>query len=171
MTDDTHYSPTERRILVLLSDGKAHSVEDMMTCLADELSGLNSLWVAITMLRHKLHRNGRSIMSFRGNRITTYRLVSFRGASRLRFAQRGTNFRHSQFSEGPPRHSERTRVVRRSYDSDRSRRPERVYGGSPLSALGSVERSLDLEWDAAASQPPSRSHIRASSLGPLRGGG
>lgn len=51
------YTPTEKRILNLLSDGEAHLIKDMISCLEDELSDSKTVTVHITNIRSKLPRD------------------------------------------------------------------------------------------------------------------
>lgn len=48
------FTPTERRILVLLGDGLPHTKEEIHGCLNDELQPLTSIHVHIMAIRAKL---------------------------------------------------------------------------------------------------------------------
>jgi len=65
-----HLTPTERRIIARLSDGNYHSVEDMVGCLPDPMSGKKSLSVIVSHLRKKLRTLGEDI-------VCVYRLPNF----------------------------------------------------------------------------------------------
>jgi hypothetical protein len=49
-----HYTPCERRILKMLSDGDRHLASELMSCLNDELSLRSSLSTHIGNLRNKI---------------------------------------------------------------------------------------------------------------------
>lgn len=59
---DPHFTPTERRILALLSDGLMHTREEMIGCLYDELSGLPSLRVIVCRMNKKLKPIGQELV-------------------------------------------------------------------------------------------------------------
>lgn len=48
------FTDQEQRILNVLGDGKPHSVDELMTCLWDELSGRTALRTCLTAIRKKL---------------------------------------------------------------------------------------------------------------------
>ena len=56
------FTPTQQRILNVLSDGMPHTKEEMRDCLNDELSGGNNLRVHLTYLRKKLRTVGQTIV-------------------------------------------------------------------------------------------------------------
>lgn len=56
------FTPTERRILKLLSDGGMHSRTELLGCLYDSLSGPPALRVAICDLNKKLTVSGSEIV-------------------------------------------------------------------------------------------------------------
>lgn len=67
------YTPTEKRIMDLLSDGMAHPVPIILErCFEDELTTASSLRVHITNLRDKIP-NGYDIVSRNGS----YRLIRY----------------------------------------------------------------------------------------------
>jgi DNA-binding response OmpR family regulator len=56
------FTPTERRMLDMLSDGQGHRKEELHTCLSDELSSVETVRVHIHTLRKKLQRSGHDIV-------------------------------------------------------------------------------------------------------------
>lgn len=57
-----HYTPTEKRMLELLSDGKPHTRKEMHGCLWDEHSELTAIQIHISKIRHKLLTKGETII-------------------------------------------------------------------------------------------------------------
>ena len=55
-----HFTPTQQRILTLLSDGYGHQAEEVLGCLGDP--SLATLRVHLTHLRSKLQPNGQNIV-------------------------------------------------------------------------------------------------------------
>lgn len=68
-------TPTEKRIVDLLSDGQAHSQQELVTCLPDELSDKAALGVHLTFLRKKLRTVGRAIRTEITEKMVDYRMV------------------------------------------------------------------------------------------------
>ncbi len=66
MTDG--FTPTEVRILNVLSDGEAHTRKELMGCLNDELTGFGTLAVHIHGLRKKLRERGEFVVTERPGR-------------------------------------------------------------------------------------------------------
>ncbi len=57
------FTPTERRILSLLSDGLSHTREETLTCLNDEKAAPKALRVMLFHLRRKLRPLGQDIVT------------------------------------------------------------------------------------------------------------
>jgi hypothetical protein len=51
---EIRFTPTEKRILALLSDGEAHLAKDMVSCLEDELGERETITRHIASIRNKL---------------------------------------------------------------------------------------------------------------------
>lgn len=56
------YTPTQRRILNLLSDGMPHTRKEIHKCLDDELAALSAIKWHIMHLRTALRRHGQDIV-------------------------------------------------------------------------------------------------------------
>lgn len=57
------FTPTQKRILRVLSDGMCHTKEELHEkCIADELSAINVLYFHISALRKKLVTRGEDII-------------------------------------------------------------------------------------------------------------
>ena len=56
------FTPTEKRILTVLSDGQAHRREELHKCLPDELAALEAIQPHISRLRKKLSPVGEDII-------------------------------------------------------------------------------------------------------------
>lgn len=59
----SHYTPTQRRILALLSDGMPHSKDELRKCLDDDLSDNHNIAMHICFLRRKLNPIGEDIVA------------------------------------------------------------------------------------------------------------
>lgn len=59
--DHVRYTPTQKRILKLLSDGLHHKRLELIGCLYDEKSGVNALGYQIYTLRRLLWPRGEDI--------------------------------------------------------------------------------------------------------------
>lgn len=68
-------TPTEKRFLQLLSDGKPHHESELITCLHDELGNKATVRVHITSLRKKIIDKRLGIIAHRPNRRLHYQLV------------------------------------------------------------------------------------------------
>lgn len=69
-----HYTPTERRILAVLSDGEIHMREELMKCLPDpEFSTNTHLNDHLVVLRKKLRAMGQDIVCVSHKRRYAYR--------------------------------------------------------------------------------------------------
>lgn len=73
-------TPTEERILGILSDGLPHKIEELMTCLWDDLGAEGNLRKAICILRKKMLPFNHSIVSQSVNNVACYRRVVFYSA-------------------------------------------------------------------------------------------
>lgn len=71
--DYARYTPTEQKLLVMLADGLPHTVEELATCLPDELASLTTVKAHIWKIRQKLH--GSAIAGERLNGRFVYRMV------------------------------------------------------------------------------------------------
>ena len=76
----TGYTPTEQRILDVLSDGEAHRADELFACLCDDCGGdrenlRKNLAVILFNLRRKMKPTGRTILSEWNNRRAFYRHV------------------------------------------------------------------------------------------------
>lgn len=58
------FTPTEVKILAVLSDGMPHTREELHGCLMDELGDLSNVKVHITYLRRKLRPMGQDIVYY-----------------------------------------------------------------------------------------------------------
>lgn len=70
-------SPTQRRIMNLLSDGLPHTLTELRTCLSDMATGNEALLAYVSNLRKIIRPLGYGILSTPGrkDRETTYQLV------------------------------------------------------------------------------------------------
>lgn len=55
------FTPQERRVLNALADGKPHSIDELMQCLWDEMSGRGALISLVSKLRRKLEPHNQYI--------------------------------------------------------------------------------------------------------------
>lgn len=70
------FTPTEQRILDLLSDGLSHRREEFLSCLYDELGRLGTVRLHLYNMRKKLRPIGQDIVTEMGqSRILYYRHV------------------------------------------------------------------------------------------------
>ena len=74
--DDLGLTPTERRMYDLLSDGKPHSIKELLGCLWDELSGTGSVAVHLCRLRKKLRPKGKDVRAITQGRTYWYVFTS-----------------------------------------------------------------------------------------------
>lgn len=70
------YTPTEQKIMDLLSDGQAHSRREIHACLPDDLGLLSNIKPHIGNLRKKLPKDQAILCEIGRNRKIFYRLVS-----------------------------------------------------------------------------------------------
>jgi hypothetical protein len=70
------YTPTHQRILMLLSDGLPHSLQELMECTDDgEFCSRKNIHTHLSMLRKKLQPRGEDIMCRRSGKDFLYRHV------------------------------------------------------------------------------------------------
>lgn len=69
------FSPTQTKILRVLSDGMPHSRHELHACLDDPLSNLKALWFHICMMRKTLRPKGEDIICEYCSRSYYYRHV------------------------------------------------------------------------------------------------
>lgn len=74
---DIEFSPVERRMMQVLSDGKPHLDKELHGCLNDDMGATSNVRPHITSIRKKLRPRGQSISchSFEGK--TYYQVVRF----------------------------------------------------------------------------------------------
>lgn len=69
------FTPTEKRIMVVLSDGHRHRFDEMYGCIDDEQANhLNTLTRHVSAMRKKLRRRGLDILLEKNGRMH-YRVV------------------------------------------------------------------------------------------------
>lgn len=76
--DLTRFTPTERRIMTLLSDGYAHTSKELFGLLDDELAGRTAVAAHVSKIRDKLPSH-LGINSNGSNGTLRYCLVTFAG--------------------------------------------------------------------------------------------
>lgn len=69
------YTPTEKRILAVLSDGLPHKRHEIHACLCDDLSGLTAIQAHISNIRKRLRAIGEEIVCELSGGTITYRHV------------------------------------------------------------------------------------------------
>lgn len=69
------FTPTETRILAVLSDGMPHRRDELMRCLWDELSSRAALKMQLSNIRAKLRPIGQDIVCEWYNRGLSYRQI------------------------------------------------------------------------------------------------
>ena len=69
------FTPTQQRIVDLLSDGLPHTKRELFECLVDELGSINNIWPHLTAIRKKLRPRGHDILCEIYNRKCHYRHV------------------------------------------------------------------------------------------------
>lgn len=75
------FTPTQKRILAVLADGDAHTPEELLKCLDDELADIPTLQVHICRIRKVLRPAGQDIIAEYVRRDCRYRhvrLLNFR---------------------------------------------------------------------------------------------
>lgn len=71
MSTKTNVTPTQQRMLALLSDGNAHTVHELRDCLFDEMGELSNVRAHVSGLRRRVEPLGLVIVCEQG----TYRLA------------------------------------------------------------------------------------------------
>ncbi len=71
-----HFTPTEQKIMDILSDGQLHTKAALHAVLPDTLGPLNNVRVHLTYLRRKLRPEGKTIAAETRDRVCYYRLAS-----------------------------------------------------------------------------------------------
>ena len=56
------FTPTQRRILLVLSDGMPHPFAELLACLPDELSDISALRMMLSKMRKVLRPRGEDII-------------------------------------------------------------------------------------------------------------
>jgi len=69
------FTPTEKRILKLLSDGRPHKRQEVHACLEDDLSNLKSITPHISRIRVKINAVGEEIVCVARERSYYYQHV------------------------------------------------------------------------------------------------
>ena len=69
------FTPTQQRIMDLLSDGELHSKQEIFKCLSDDLSQPGAIHCQITLIRNKIRAEGYAIMIQFRDRVPQYALV------------------------------------------------------------------------------------------------
>lgn len=69
------FTPTQRRILALLSDNRPHTPEELHRLLPDELGVVTNVRAHLTELRKKLREDGEDVSCDRVNGVSYYRRV------------------------------------------------------------------------------------------------
>jgi len=73
--DNIHFTPTENRLLRIFSDGRLHTVEELLSALDDDLAEWKQLKDHIVRLRKKIKPMGQDIMNTRHHRVLYYRQI------------------------------------------------------------------------------------------------
>lgn len=72
----SRYTPTQRRILALLADGRPHPRQELLACLPDaELGSLATVRVHVCLLRRRLRASGEDILCVLHGSTLCYRQV------------------------------------------------------------------------------------------------
>ena len=69
------FTPTQRRLLDVLSDGEVHDRDELVKCIGDELAVWKNVPPHLTAIRKKLRLNRQDIICQVVNRRFKYRLV------------------------------------------------------------------------------------------------
>lgn len=72
---DARLTPTQRKIMDVLSDGRSHAVADLRALLPDDLAGESALRKHICLMRQVVQVQGLDILHHREYRRAYYRLV------------------------------------------------------------------------------------------------
>lgn len=73
MTPD--FTPTQRRMLAVLRDGRDHTTAELAACLDDEQTGPRAVAVHLTHLRRKLRPDGMDVVYVVAGYRRSYRMV------------------------------------------------------------------------------------------------
>jgi DNA-binding CsgD family transcriptional regulator len=76
-----NFTPTERRIVRLLSDGLPHPLAALKACLDDELAGPRAFRRHLTQIRRKLRDSGEAVLAVYHNRTLHYQHVRLLAAA------------------------------------------------------------------------------------------
>lgn len=60
--DPIKFTPTETRLLMVLNDGQAHTLDELFACLEDELQDKSNVNVHISRMRPKMKPHGHDIL-------------------------------------------------------------------------------------------------------------
>lgn len=71
----SEFTPTQQAILGVLSDGKAHSKQELHRCLPDELASMSALRTHLCRMRPALWQRGQDVLAIVHRRRTCYQLV------------------------------------------------------------------------------------------------
>ena len=75
MTEGNGFTPTQRRLLDVLSDGEVHDRDELVACLEDGLSVWRNVNPHLIAIRKKLRPNRQDIICQVLNRRFVYRLI------------------------------------------------------------------------------------------------
>lgn len=75
MSESNGFTPTQKRMLLILADGKPHSREELHSCLNDDQGSLSNIQPHITYLRNKVRPLGQDIICEFANRRIFYRHI------------------------------------------------------------------------------------------------
>lgn len=78
------FTPVQRRMLAVLSDGEPHSRQELHGCLADDLGALSNIRWHLMQLRKKLRVKGQDVLIEYRERKMHYRMVRLIGAESKR---------------------------------------------------------------------------------------
>lgn len=56
------FTPTQRRMLTILADGKAHTRQELFACLSDDMADLSAIKWHLSKLREKLRPMGQDVI-------------------------------------------------------------------------------------------------------------
>lgn len=62
MANGNGFTPTEQRIIDVLSDGMRHKQDELLKCIEDELATPSNLYSHISRIRKKIHPIGRDVV-------------------------------------------------------------------------------------------------------------
>ncbi len=71
----SEFTPTQQKILQVLSDGLPHPFSELLDCLPDDLSGITALRMMLSRIRRKLRPRGEDIICQHLNHSHQYRHV------------------------------------------------------------------------------------------------